>query len=140
MDCVSVYDLLLPFGMTKPSIKKWIIKEYLIFQWYWSINILQCILDSLSFFIFVTFTYKTSNVVYMFEIFHFERNVSLKASLAIIHMTTFILLSSFFFHFSLQPIICGEVYFQHKWNLSLSHTYTYIHLSTFLGNRKWKRL
>ena len=140
MDCVSVYDLLLPFGMTKPSIKKWIIKEYLIFQWYWSINILQCILDSLSFFIFVAFTYKTSNIVYMFEIFHFERNVSLKASLAIIHMTTFILLSSFFFHFSLQSIICGQVYFQHKWNLSLSHIYTYIHLSTFLGNRKWKRL
>ena len=87
-----MYDLLLPFGMIKSSIKKWFDKEYSIFQWYWSINILQCILDSLSFFIFIAFTYKTLNIVYMSEIFHFESSVGLKASLAIIHMTAFILL------------------------------------------------
>ena len=72
------------------------------------------ILDILIFFIFIAFTYKTSNIVYMFEIFHIEGNGGLKVSLAIIHVTTLILLSSFIFHFSRQPIICGEVYFQHK--------------------------
>ena len=56
---LSVHDLLLPFGMKaligKTVLKKWIEKEYSIFQWYWSMNILQCILDSQSFFYFYRF-------------------------------------------------------------------------------------
>ena len=40
------------------------------------------------------FTYKTYNIVFIFEIFHLQSNVCLKASLALIHLTTFILRSS----------------------------------------------
>ena len=45
--CVSVYDPLLPSGIK--VLKNWIDKEYSIFQCYWSIKMLQCNLDSLSF-------------------------------------------------------------------------------------------
>ena len=95
-----------------------------------------CIVDSLSFFIFIAFTYKTSIIVHMFEIFHLQSNAGLKASLAIIDITTFILRSSNLEWQEKEPIIRGGVYFQHKWNLSLSHTYTYISIP-FLktGNR-----
>ena len=49
---------------------------------------LQCILD-----LFCAFTYKTYNTVFMFEIFHTQSNASLKTSLTLMHMTTFILRS-----------------------------------------------
>ena len=76
---------------------------------------LQCILDGLSFFfIFIAFTYKTYNIVYMFESFHPESNAGLKVSLAIMHMATFILQSSNLEWQEKEPIICGGVYFQHK--------------------------
>ena len=75
---------------------------------------LQCILDGLSFFIFIAFTYKAYNIVYMFEIFHSESNPGLKVSLAIMHMATFILQSSNLEWQEKEPIICGGVYFQHK--------------------------
>ena len=75
---------------------------------------LQCILDGLSFFIFIAFTYKAYNIVYMFEIFHSESNAGLKVGLAIMRMTTFILQSSNLEWQEKEPIICGGVYFQHK--------------------------
>ena len=99
----------------KTVLKKWIEKEYSIFQWYWSINILQCILDSLSFFfIFIVFTYKTYNIVNIIKTFYPKSNAGLKVSLAIMHMTTFILRSSNLEWQEKEPIICGRVYFQHK--------------------------
>ena len=75
---------------------------------------LRCILDCLSFFIFIAFTYKTYNIVYMFEIFHPKSNAGLKVSLAIMHMAIFILQSSHLEWQEKEPIICGGVYFQHK--------------------------
>ena len=75
---------------------------------------LQCILDGLSFFIFIAFTYKTYNIVYLFEIFHSESNAGSKVGLAIMRMTTFILQSSNLEWQEKEPIICGGVYFQHK--------------------------
>ena len=50
---------------------------------------LQCILH-----LFCAFAYKTYNTVFMFEISHRQSNAGLKASLALMHMTTFILESS----------------------------------------------
>ena len=122
----------------KTVLKKWIEKEYSIFQWYWSMNILQCILDSQSFFYFYRFYLKTYNIVYIIKTFYPKSNAGLKVSLAILHMTTFILRSSNLEWQEKEPIICGRVYFQHKRNLSVSHTHTYthIHLCSFLGNRK----
>ena len=48
---------------------------------------LQCVLD------FHTFSYKTYNVVFMFEMFHPQSNAGLKASLTLMHMTIVILQS-----------------------------------------------
>ena len=82
-------------------------------------------MDNLIFFIFIAFTYKTSNIVYMFEIFHTEGNGGLKVSLAIIHVTTFILLSSFIFHVNPLSVVksifsISEIFLCH------THTHTYI--------------
>ena len=51
---------------------------------------LQCIFDSLS---VLRFCLQDIQLVFMSETFHPKSNVGLKASLALIHMTTFILQS-----------------------------------------------
>ena len=61
LDCLSVYDLLLPFGMKVLKAKtvhktKWIDKGYSIFN------------------LFRAFVYKTYNIVFMFKIFHPQSN------------------------------------------------------------------
>ena len=50
----------------------------------------------------------------MFEIFHPQSNAGLKASLALMYMTTFILQSSNLEWQEKESIICGGVYFQHR--------------------------
>ena len=77
-------------------------------------NILQCILDSLSFFYFYRFYLQDINIVYIIKTFYPKSNAGLKVSLAIMHMTTFILRSSNLEWQEKEPIICGRVYFQHK--------------------------
>ena len=52
---------------------------------------LQCIFDNLS---ILRFCLQDIQLVFMFETFHPQSNVGLKASLALMHMTTFILQSS----------------------------------------------
>ena len=52
---------------------------------------LQCIFDSLS---ILRFCLQDIQLVFMFETFHPQSNVCLKASLALMHMTTFIFQSS----------------------------------------------
>ena len=52
---------------------------------------LQCIFESLS---ILRFCLQDIQLVFMFETFHPQSNVGLKASLALMHMTTFILQSS----------------------------------------------
>ena len=56
------------------------------------------------------FAYKTYNTAFMFEIFHLQTNAGLKASLALMHMTTFILQSSNL-EWQKESIICGGVFF-----------------------------
>ena len=51
---------------------------------------LQCIFDSLS---VLRFCLQDIQLVFMSETFHPQSNVGLKASLSLIHMTTFILQS-----------------------------------------------
>ena len=51
---------------------------------------LQCILDSVS---FLHFCLQDINAVFIFEIFHPQSKAGLKASLALMHMTIFILQS-----------------------------------------------
>ena len=68
---------------------------------------LQCILD-----LFCAFTYKTYNTVFMFEIFHTQSNASLKTSLTLMHMTTFILRSLNLERQEMESFICGRVYLQ----------------------------
>ena len=50
----------------------------------------------------------------MFEIFHPQSNTALKASLAIMHMTTFILQSSNLEWQEKEFITCGGFYVQHR--------------------------
>ena len=52
---------------------------------------LQCIFDNLS---ILRFCLQDIQLVFMFEIFHPQSNMGLKAILALMHMTTFILQSS----------------------------------------------
>ena len=59
---------------------------------------LQCILDTF----------------FMFEIFHPRSSTGLKASLALMHMITFILRRSNSEWQEKGFIICGGVYFQHR--------------------------
>ena len=74
----------------------------------------------------------TYNIVYMFEIFYVESSAGLKAgnnTYDNFHFTKFE-----FRWWEKESIICGEVYFQHKWNLSVSCTYT--HTSLYFS---WKQ-
>ena len=50
----------------------------------------------------------------MFEIFHPQGNAGFKASLALMHVTSFILRSSKLEWQEKEPIICSGVYFQHR--------------------------
>ena len=52
----------------------------------------------------------------MFEIFHPQSNAGLKTSLALMHMTTFILQSSNLEWQEKESIICNGVYFKRRWN------------------------
>ena len=52
---------------------------------------LKCIFDSLS---ILHFCLQDIQLVFMFETFHPQSNVDLKASLALMHVTSFILQSS----------------------------------------------
>ena len=75
----------------------------------------------------------------MFEIFHPESNAGLKVSLAIMHIAAFILQSSNLEWQEKEPIICGGVYFQHKWNHNThTHTHTQTHLCSFTSVMKKK--
>ena len=64
----------------------------------------------------------------MFEIFHIEGNGGLKVSLAIMHVTTFILLSSFIFIiFHVNPLSVVKYIFSiSEIFLCHTHTHTYI--------------
>ena len=90
-------------------------------------NMLQCIVDSLSFLRFYLQDVQFSLYVWNRSA---QSDAGLKVSLAIIHMTTFILPSSNLEWQEKESIICGGVYFQHRWNLSVSLTHTHTHTHT----------
>ena len=50
----------------------------------------------------------------MFQIFHGQSNTGLKASVAIMHMTTFILQILYLEWWEKESIICCGVYFHHR--------------------------
>ena len=82
----------------------------------------------------------------MFEIFHPQGNAGFKASLALMHVTSFILRSSKLEWQEKEPIICSGVYFQHRWNVSHTDPHTCIHINTCTYKhmhtpmyREWKR-
>ena len=53
-------------------------------------------------------------IQFLFEIFYTQSNLGLKASLALMHMTTFILQNSNLEWQEKESSICGGVYFQHR--------------------------
>ena len=69
-----------------------------------------CILDSL---LLCAFAYKTYNTVFMFEIYYPQSNTGSKASLALLHMTTFTLQSSNQELQEKESIMCSGIYFQY---------------------------
>ena len=93
MDFVSVYDLLIPSNMI--VLKGKTVHKINGLMWGWSINMVQYISDT----------------VFMFEIFYPQSNTGLKASLALMHMITFILRSANLEWQEKEFVTCNGVYF-----------------------------
>ena len=134
---VSVYDLLLPSGI-KLLIDKTVHKINGLItnvQYFSGAGAQTCILDSMLFCTlhFCIFAYHT---VFMFEIFHPERNTGSNACLALMYMTTFILQSSNLELQEKESVMCGGVYFQ---LIETFHTHTHTHTHTQTVLASWKK-
>ena len=116
LDCVRVYNVLLLYGMK-------VLKGKTIHKINGLIRNIQnfsgtgastCYNAFQAVYLFCAFLYKTYDTVFMFEIFHLRINVGLKASLALMDVSIFILQRSDSKYPGKESIICSGVYFQHR--------------------------